>query len=867
MNLRRMLALVLALVAAAGVRVDAATQALSLQAGWNLVSFAVTPNNPAPSALLAPLGTNFQALWGYDAATRIWRAFPETAQGVPVISAVATGRGYWLKVNAAQVLVVNGPDTPPPATPDLAPAWNLVGFTLDEPVHYDRVLNHRAIRQIWTFNEQVRVFEGVELDPFGVPVRPSSFIELRPGKGYWVLAEGESVPMAPVLASALPPDRDTAPFVPGISTDERTEWLERNPGDVDIGGDGFYDRSKSQRAMDLGDNLEFDTLSVFNSGAGILRWRVEVLNSASTPWLRLRVTDPISGEQRLVTETSGSVATETDVIDVFADRTGYGPGDYSGRLRITSNGANRAAPEEPVREIAVLMGVADLHGDYRLRADLETADGKAVDLPQPRLSFSVYRDTAGLKAIVDPVTTLLVSNPVRLVGDIYQPGTTRFALSGSFEMPATDPANPFKAVGAAVRRDITIIGARRESLDEPIGPADLTGQYRETLRFLGEQGQVVRPPIYLAGKFTAQRTSRRPSTLDVKQQRGPGPGDVPDGTSFFEQNINITERQILTDVDVTVDIVHGRPADLVVSVQGPDCHLPSPVQCRKRILRNLSAQPRLTGAIVYDDGATPFESLDVYRGMMSVGRWTLRVEDRVPTEGGTVRDWSIRLRGTKVASVRGTVAGVGAGAQVILSGCGKLLTATTAANGSYRFDDLVDCLYRVTVLHSGFRRTSRDVVLGGVDATGVDLAPATAPADVPIPVTLPAGPNAMFRTLTTTSGAGLWAECVQDDLPTDPDRCDVPLLPVQAGRLRYAFDAATFDLDRPPLAGAVGNEDSNLFVGVPDPLDPFGTNQLGGNDRIDGPLGAARRAFVAIGMPIFGPSSSTDRQLLAGPNP
>ena len=854
--------LAIAVVAASVAPARAANQALSLQAGWNLVSFAVTPEDPSPAAVLTPLGSNLLALWTYDAASGTWSTFPDPPQGVPAITTIVTGRGYWLKVTRNQVLVVDGDDTLPAAPPDLVPDWNLVGFPIDEPVNYDRLLGHRAVREIWTYDETVRTFDGVELDPRGIPLTPTNFGELRPGKGYWVRVEGETVSLTPVLASALPPDRDVPPLVPNPSTEERVAWLDRNPGDVDVGGDGFYDRSKTQRAVDLGDDLESDTLSVFNTGAGVLLWKVAVVDPAASPWLRLRVTDPFTDETRLVTEDSGAVATETDVVELVADRTGYGPGTYRAQLRLTSNGADRAAPEEPERTVDVFMGVADLLGDYRLKADLATVDGKSVDLPQPRLSLSVYRDSEGLKAIVDPRTTLLVSNPVRMVGDIYQSGTTRFVLSGSFEVSASDPNNPFQAAGAAVRRDITLIGSRREKLDEPIGPADLRGEYRETLRFRGAQGEL-RAPIYLAGTFTAQRTSRRPSTLDVKEQRGPGPENIPDGTGAFEQSVDVADRQIITEVDVNVDVQHARPDDLVISIRGPDCHLEKPVQCRTRLLRNRTTTPLLTGPIVYDDEARPFESLDVFRGMSSAGRWTLRVEDQVETATGTVRSWSIRLRGTRVASVKGTVAGVGEGATVLLTGCGKILSTTTAADGSYRFDDLVDCLYRVTVQQSGFQRTGAAVALGGTDATGVDLAPPAAPPDQPVPVDLPAGPGTRFQALTTAAGAGAEAECLA---PGDGDSCKQPLVPVQGGRLRYVLDGATFDVDRPPLGGEVGDEDSNRFL---DAVNPSTTTNLpGANDRIDGPAGArSRQAFVALGMPVIGPAWSAGRQLMIGPNP
>ncbi len=87
-----------------------------------------------------------------------------------------------------------------------------------------------------------------------------------------------------------------------------------------------------------------------------------------------------------------------------------------------------------------------------------------------------------------------------------------------------------------------------------------------------------------------------------------------------------------------------------------------------------------------------------------------------------------------------------------------------------------------------------------------------------------------------------------------------------------AFDSATFDLDRQPLDPSnPGPEDNNSFLGAISQQDPTtGTNKLGLNNVIDGPLGEnSKHIYINIGMgqPIIGASISGKLKLSIGANP
>jgi subtilisin-like proprotein convertase family protein len=820
------------------VPAHAAVQTIDVEAGWNLISFAVAPADPSPSAVLAPLiaANNLDALWAYDAQTGTWSSFlAQPAPGSLEISSVQTGRGYWLKVERAGSFEVVGDGLLAASGPgELAQEWNLVGFPLDEPETYERVINDAAVRQIWTFDAAAGEFVGVVIDEGGLVVR-EDFVDLEPGRGYWLFAN-EAVSLAPVLATGLPPDLDLEPFLPNVSTRVAVPFTEFTPGDVDIGQDGFYDRAASQRAIDLGERLDIQPISIFSRGAGLMHWRIAVDDPDHTEWLRFRVLDHETRLQTLLTELEGSTTSETDTVDLVVDRTGLAPGEYRGTVSLTSNGADLSPPDEPTREIKVKMTVADLDGDYDIQAHIDTVDDKPADLPDPRLIVSLYRDDSGLKAVVDEAATLLFSERVRLSGTFVETGTSRFEVSGSYAMDADHPGNPW---GEPVRRDLTLRGERRDPLNPDhaiLGPLDLTGEYFETIRIRGATAE----PIYLTGTFIGRRTGAIASLRDEITGDEIGPYMIPDD-GVIQREIDVTKKVLITELDVTVNLEHTRPSDLVVTLIAPDG--------RDAVLRDRSGTR--VGRVQYDEEATPKDSLAVFNGIPSPGTWKLRVADVVPGVTGTLNSWSLRIRGTEVHDLSGTVQAP-AGTTVVLTGCGVTSVATTDSYGRFTFSDLVDCVYQITILGSGIRSYSMTQVVAGADVSDITIMATPVPPWVPTPVVLPSSDDARFTSMTTAGGAGALFPGTQ----------------MNGYRLQYALDTATFDVDRPPLEGFPGEEDTDAFGATEDPLTHSNAYLQDGNGLLDGPVGSqSRRMWVAIGLPVIGASVQGDLTLSIGANP
>jgi subtilisin-like proprotein convertase family protein len=822
----------------------AATQEIPLLDGWNLIALSVVPADPNPAAVLAPLiGTGvFESIWAYDAgaaAGEEWTSF--TNDAIPPAQPLTTlgpGKGYWLKVTQdASLTVVAAVGSAASAAVNFESGWNLVGFPLEEPRSYERIfLGVSQLRQIWGFDSETPEFVGVVIPiPDEDPTR-EDFTELEPGHGYWVFA---SAPFSvePILATALPGDTDFDPPIAGTgSASCEFNFIPVSPGDVDIGLDGCWDRPESQRAVDFGASRETVTMQVSNAGTGLLSFTVSVDDPSTTPWLRL------ADAGALVDSITGSVVGETAPIEIDVDRRGLAKGDYTGSLTVVSNGQALPAPDDPTRTIDVFMSVSDIDGEYRVTALLDTVNDQDADLHSPRLRLNIFRDADGLKAIVDASKTLLVPQDVVLTGETVDPGSTRFVLSGSFDVPPGMVGNPYNE---KLRREITLIGDRAKT-GQFGAPNGLIGEYRETIRF------VLGKPIHLAGTFTAERLSTQVAGRPAAVAGSGTALLIPDQTILGDKvgcstnpmaaqapgllcvTLPISDRLVLSEVDISVTLSHTRPADLRISLKSPTG---TEVLLRDNDPAALSAGGT---TLTFDDLEIPIEPLEDFNGEFSDGNWILAITDEGALQTGILRDAQLSVQGTRVFEIQGTAA---AGATILLTGCG-ISALTTATGGSFSFTNLIECAYQVSVIENDLApRAIREVV---IDANSnavsmVTLPMATVSPVVPIVDGLPSSSGFRLLSKTTDGGAGLAPPGIA------------------------AIDSATFDIDRPPFADpvsglTVGTEDSNGFTGAFDPVS--GTNVVGNNTRLDPPsdLGAptgvnGRRAVVNIGQPVIGRSS------------
>ena len=110
---------------------------IEMQPKWNLISFPLIPNSTATSDIYSLLllhgasGVNFA--YSFDNTAKTWTLNP---------TSMSDGNGYWIDMNAYDVLIVQGypistpPGSPPPiAEYSLTTGWNIAGFTETDSVY------------------------------------------------------------------------------------------------------------------------------------------------------------------------------------------------------------------------------------------------------------------------------------------------------------------------------------------------------------------------------------------------------------------------------------------------------------------------------------------------------------------------------------------------------------------------------------------------------------------------------------------------------------------------------------------------------------------------------------------------------------
>ncbi len=908
---------------------NAATQQIDLRYGWNFISLSVTPVDPTVGAIFLPIQDKFEAIWKIDPIEQEWFSFPPPIEGMTSVDTMEVGRGYWVKVTNSVTLHIEGLDAPPSGSLQLYPGWNAVGFPVTQPTDYKNLLTGAPYSQVWTYDVNSGEFKGIELIPGTQTVTREDFTQIQPGQGYWVYVS-EQTTLGPILATALPEDVDQPPLLPSGAYGEKILWDLFTSGDEDIGEDGYYDRPNTQRAITFRDNLNEQKITIYNKGTGVLRWNAEIVDPVNAPWLKIKTTDS-EGNTWLITSTSGEQAQNTGYIHLRADRTRLAPikSGYQATIKLTSNGT--AGEEQQERFIRVYMFVANIVGDYNVLVKIHTINGKKADMHNPRYYVSLYEDRDGVKGIIDHSRSLLMSRRFYLAGVYVKDDANQFTLSGTIVLPPKDSGledselNPYKV---ELQREITLIGTRSEPTDANLGPLDLKGDYRETIR------NVLPEPVYLEGTFEAVRTEKKPLVTDQVTVNETG-DTIPDGTGILEKEIVVSDNILITEVDITVNLTHTRKEDLKVKLVSP---FNTPVRLREHSSHEI-------GQVTYDTTAVPIDSMDNFIGELSAGTWKLIVEDDVPGEIGSLIACSLDIKGTKVFSVEGTVTGVPDGATIMLTGCGIVKT-TTVQGGTYKFDNLIDCKYQIKVIHPGYEQEEEYVLLSGGDMSGVNLNPnkvvtgandfLVSPLMGQLPLKLhlidlsDLNPVTNWNhkwTISDLSGDSVLSEHVidgqgsditytinkagiyqvkleitnLDDPPSSPAPIEKPTQYILVGNPNYGAienlptnqqraveyfnlfgfsgstltnysiyhrDSATFDIDRLPLSvdGTPGLEDTNEFLGSVDGPDPVtGTNKLGVNGTLDPAIGLnAVKADVSIGQQIIGTSVSGHMKLHIG---
>jgi len=173
---------------------------LPLLPGWNLVSLPLVPQSAGIEDVLAGIVDDVSSVygvWAYNADTGTWSSSvplgdPPVWAGDPI--EMGYGRGYWIYVDEACTLAIEGTEPVKPCDIPLCSGWNLIGLPyLAEPQDIENLLecvvSHvSSVYGVWAYNADMGTWSSsVPLgDP---PVWAGDLTEMGNGIGYWIYVD------------------------------------------------------------------------------------------------------------------------------------------------------------------------------------------------------------------------------------------------------------------------------------------------------------------------------------------------------------------------------------------------------------------------------------------------------------------------------------------------------------------------------------------------------------------------------------------------------------------------------------------------------------------------------------------------------
>ena len=158
---------------------DSETQTLSLNAGWNLVSFYVEASDMSAATVLAPISSSLLQIKNLQSSYD-----PGIPSFLNTLSALNVKDGYWVKVSEDVSLDVEG-TVPSGASISVNSGWNLVG--------YPRSSGEGAGDELTSLGSTVVQIKNLQssYDP-SIPSFLNTLSTMVPGSGYWlkVTADG-----------------------------------------------------------------------------------------------------------------------------------------------------------------------------------------------------------------------------------------------------------------------------------------------------------------------------------------------------------------------------------------------------------------------------------------------------------------------------------------------------------------------------------------------------------------------------------------------------------------------------------------------------------------------------------------------------
>lgn len=171
---------------------------ISLNAGWNLISWNMDTENDSTRNILAGIMDNLVVALGFDGGGLTFD--PNLPDFINSLNVMDHMHGYWLKLSAPDTLQLAGAFIDPQTQYFLGEGWNLISYL---PVATDST--RHALSQIMDNLTVVLGFDegGLAFDP-GLPDFINSLTYMSPSFGYWVKLTGQDTLVYPSTPAPQP---------------------------------------------------------------------------------------------------------------------------------------------------------------------------------------------------------------------------------------------------------------------------------------------------------------------------------------------------------------------------------------------------------------------------------------------------------------------------------------------------------------------------------------------------------------------------------------------------------------------------------------------------------------------------------------
>ncbi len=185
------------------VNITAATHAINLKLGWNLVSFNLIPANTSVTAVLSSVAGKYDLVYAWDAPNQGWLKADTIISTTDTLATLTEKTGFWIHITGSNDVTLNVQGSVPTssviALSTTGQGWNLVGYPAATNRPLPDALRDNGIGTNFSLVYSYRANQPDQWKLFDrtAPGWSNDLTSLEPGWGYWVKA-------APTLTITIP---------------------------------------------------------------------------------------------------------------------------------------------------------------------------------------------------------------------------------------------------------------------------------------------------------------------------------------------------------------------------------------------------------------------------------------------------------------------------------------------------------------------------------------------------------------------------------------------------------------------------------------------------------------------------------------